>query len=74
MNSDLVAHFTALVNAHDLTYTYSDDDSVFRRGDAQYKAIKSMVPSVGEEVAKQIWNANVEKKMQPFVWDEFKWN
>lgn len=74
MNKDqLVVHFTALVDAHDITYDYADDGKTYRRGKDQYEAIMAIVPLIGQETAKEIWNANVEKKMQSFVWDEFKW-
>lgn len=74
MNKDqLVTHFTALVNAHDLTYVYADGGETYRRGEDQYEAIMAIVPLIGQDTAKEIWNANVEKKLQPFVWEEFKW-
>jgi len=53
----------ALCEAHDLTYSYSDDGSVFRRGEEQYKAIKIVAARLQREVAVRIWNDAVDAKI-----------
>ena len=55
--------FKELVSKHDLTYSYSDDYSVYQKGDEQYKAILKLSKELPKEVVVQIWNENVDKKL-----------
>ena len=65
--------FRELCEAHDITYTYSDDGSVYRRGEAQYKQIVEFSKKIPHNIARQIWNQTVEKKLRKEVWSEYKW-
>lgn len=44
--------FWKILNNHDWTYNYSDDHSVWRRGTAEYSAIKEIVEAGGDEYKK----------------------
>lgn len=55
--------FKELVSKHDLTYSYSDDYSVYRKGEEQYKAILNLSKELPKEDVVQIWNENVDKKL-----------
>jgi hypothetical protein len=63
--------FRALVERHDLTYTYSDDHTVWERGRAQYAAIVEAAKSVPN--AAEIWNANVDRKLIPVCRPLYYW-
>jgi hypothetical protein len=71
--SDLQQTFRDMCEKHDLTYTYSDDGRTYSKGEAEYKAIVEFSKKIPREMAVKIWNETVEKKMQSFVWDEYKW-
>lgn len=70
---DNVQKFRELCEAHDLTYTYSDDGSVYRRGEAQYKEILEFSKSIPRNLAVQVWNQTIEKKLREYDWDDYKW-
>jgi hypothetical protein len=65
------SEFTRFVNAHDLSYVYSDDDSVYRRGMAQYREIVEAAKSLPNAAA--IWNANVDRKVRAGCREEYYW-
>lgn len=71
---DNIQKFRELCASHDLTYTYSDDGKTYSRGDAQYKEIIELSKTMPRDVAVQIWNENVEKKIIQHSWNEFKWS
>jgi hypothetical protein len=54
--------FRKLCENHDLTYDYSDDNSVYRQGDAQYKEIVQFAKVIPRDEAVRIWNEVVMKK------------
>ncbi len=67
--------FEVMVNRHDLTYSYSDDHSVWSRGSSNYKAIRAEAKQFPLEDVKRIWNAAVDRKLiegarEPFYWRE----
>ena len=66
--------FEQMVNRHDLTYDYSDDGAVWRRGVASENAIKEAAKQFTIEDVRRIWNAAVDKKLvesarKAFYWD-----
>lgn len=65
--------FRELCEAHDITYDFSDDSTVYRRGDDQYKQIVEVSKQIPRNLAVQIWNETVEKKLLPNAWDDYKW-
>lgn len=72
-SSVTLEHFTALVNAHDLTYDYSDDGRAWRLGREQYDRIRKAAEQLPREEVVRIWNAAVDRKMregfrEPFYW------
>lgn len=65
--------FIKLVNDHDLTYTYSDDGDVFRRGVDELYAIKAASHNFDRAFVIETWNAAVDKKLRPGFRDGFYW-
>jgi len=65
--------FTNLVNKHDLTYEYSDDHSVWQRGQASYDRIKAESKHFPPEDVKRVWNAMVDKQFRPDSRANFYW-
>lgn len=55
--------FAQLVRQHDLTYNYSDDGSVWRRGQAAYDRIVTASKQFPREDVVRIWNAEVDRKL-----------
>ena len=53
--------FRALCEAHDMTYSWSDDHGVWKAGMASYAEIRLAVDVLGKEVANPIWNDVVDK-------------
>ena len=59
--------FEKLVERHDLTYSYSDDQRSWRRGEDSMKAILEMRDALikedpaNEAKVVEIWNKNVDK-------------
>ena len=72
MNTN-IEDFKKAVEAHDLTFMYSDDYSAYTRGNNSLSRIKHMASQLPKEEALKIWNEAVEKKVVESVWDEFKW-
>lgn len=62
MTNDRLNQFREMCQNHDITYTYSDDGSVYRRGETQYKEIVEFSKSLSHEDAVKIWNEVVDKK------------
>lgn len=74
MTNDKLNQFRELCKNHDITYSYSDDGSVYNRGNAQYAEIVEMSKSIPREDAVRIWNEEVDKK---FLYEqdraEYRW-
>jgi hypothetical protein len=68
-----LAEFTNLVNAHDLTYDYSDDHRVWRNGQAQYDTIVEAAKQFPREEVVKIWNSMVRKSVVEECWNQFYW-
>ena len=69
----LLAEFTRLCEAHDLTYDYSDDGNTYRRGREQRIAIYDFAKRLDRADAVRIWNEQVDRKLikdarEPFYW------
>jgi hypothetical protein len=67
--------FEVMVNRHDLTYEYSDDGQVWRRGVNSVRAIREVAKQFPIEDVKRIWNAAVDSKLieghrEAFYWRE----
>lgn len=65
--------FRQLCLQHDLTYSYSDDHSVWRRGSMSFTLIRDAAKQLGGDKAKPIWNSVVDQKVvekfrQGFYW------
>lgn len=65
--------FREMCKAHDLTYSYSDDGGVWRRGQAQRDAITLARKQLGDAIAVPIWNQVVDEKMNPPYNLDFHW-
>lgn len=73
MIEDKVKKFRELCEAHDLTYDFSDDSSVYSRGEQQYKEIVELSKQIPRNISRQIWNQTVEKKLLEHAWKDYKW-
>jgi hypothetical protein len=71
-----------LITKHDLTYTYSDDNTVYKRGLAQYELIKNAIDNFdlrtthgkdAKDILTNHWNNKVELELTEDVWSQFKW-
>lgn len=64
--------FREMVRKHDVSYNYSDDHSVWKRGQAQYdKIVAYAKQNLTKEDASRIWNEEVSKMFRdptPFLW------
>jgi hypothetical protein len=74
--SDL-ERFKELVDRHDLTFDYSDDGAVWRRGCAQLDEIRALAATLPLERVTEIWNAMVDRWLvpdarQPYYWKQPK--
>jgi hypothetical protein len=65
--------FEQEVNRHDLTYSYSDDHSVWQRGSAHYAKIRKAADSLPREDVERVWNAMVDKRLIEDVRPQFYW-
>lgn len=65
--------FEIEVNKHDLTHEYSDDHSVWRRGNAHYGVIRAAANTLPREDVERIWNAMVDKRLTPEGRAQFYW-
>ena len=65
--------FKKMVQHHDLTYAYSDDNRVWRAGEASLKAIKEAAKQFPKEVVVKIWNDMVDSKIIEGYREECYW-
>lgn len=66
--------WSKLVRAHDLTYAYSDDYSVYRRGQAQFDLIVQEAANFPRADVIRVWNTElVDKFLIPEARNEFYW-
>jgi hypothetical protein len=62
-----------LVKHHDLTYGYSDDNSVYQRGQAVYNLIVDASAQFPRADVVRIWNARVDSFLIPEARPQFYW-
>ena len=67
------SEFRELCRAHDLTYAYSDDHTVWQRGRQSLDRVKEAAASLDHEVAVRIWNEVVDEKLKPEYRQEWYW-
>ncbi len=67
------AAFRDACMSHDLTYSYSDDGRVYRRGSESLSRVKKMAESLPREDAVRIWNEVVDSKIAEGFRDQFYW-
>lgn len=65
--------FRTMVNQHDLTYSYSDDAEVSRRGYNSFRDIQVASYQFDPSVAETIWNEVVDRKLGEKYRKEFYW-
>jgi hypothetical protein len=70
-----IEKFQELVDDHDLTFDYSDDINMYRRGLAQLKEIKELAKELPIESVRAIWNNKVDRYLvenarAPFYWKD----
>jgi hypothetical protein len=65
--------FKKLCEAHDMTYEFSDDGRVWRRGAEEWSAIKAAAQGIPRADACRIWNATVDKRIAPGHRSPFYW-
>lgn len=65
--------FTTMVARHDLTYSYSDDHSVYLAGSASLAAINQARKFIPWPVARRIWNEAVDRKLIPSGRADWYW-
>ncbi len=65
--------FIKMVNDHDLTYTYSDDGAMFRRGADSLYAIKAAGHNFDRAFVVETWNAAVNAKLKEGFRTGFYW-
>jgi hypothetical protein len=70
---DKQARFEKLVAEHDLTYNYSDDGSVWRRGQAQRDEIVALAKELPEADVIRIWDAKVDRTLVESVRKDWYW-
>ncbi len=58
-----VKTFQNLVNAHDLTYSFSDDHRVWSRGEFSWKKINEAAREILPDDAADIWNKMVDETL-----------
>jgi hypothetical protein len=56
--------FRKLCQQHDLTYEYSDDGSVWRRGCDSLAKVQAAAKQMDRAVAERIWNEVVDTKIR----------
>jgi len=65
--------FRTMCEQHDLTYAYSDDHSVWRRGTDSLRRVREAAAQLGDEKAVPIWNSVVDQKLVPEARTQFYW-
>jgi hypothetical protein len=65
--------FTEAVDRHDVSYEYSDDGGVWRRGSEQRAAIRAMAGELPNDKVAQIWNARMDRYFIPSEAPRWYW-
>ena len=66
--------FRAMCKQHDLTYAYSDDHRVWRRGCDTLMQILAAAKELPEGVASRIWNESVDEKIKEPYRGKYYWD
>lgn len=56
-----VDKFREMVQSHDITYEYSDDQRVWKKGSMERAAINAARKELGDEICAPVWNEKVMK-------------
>lgn len=67
------SEFENMCKAHDLTYSFSDDQRVWRNGVNSYRKIRNAAKQLDTEVANKIWNRVVDQKINAEHVSQFYW-
>lgn len=67
------AEWCDLVRHHDLTFAYSDDNSVWRAGQAVYDRILSESEAFPRSDVITVWNDMVDSRLIPSARSTFYW-
>lgn len=62
----------ALLDSHDWTYSFSDDNRVYRRGFEQRRAIEKLAQEIGDE-GLRLYRAYIDVRFNPatgFTWSK----
>lgn len=75
MNSEITTldDFREACARHDLTFCYSCDGDVWRRGSAEYRRIRKAAEKFAREDVERIWNEIVDAKLVQDYRDQFYW-
>jgi hypothetical protein len=65
--------FRTMCQRHDLTYNYSDDGSVWRRGEASLAEVLRVARTLPLEDVARIWNEVVDTKLVERARPQFYW-
>ena len=65
--------FRAMCEAHDLTYSCSDDSSCYDKGVQERQDIKKAATELGMAIAAPIWNEIVQQKIVREMAPAFMW-
>lgn len=68
-----IESFEQLINNFDLTYNYSDDAKVYRRGKEQGEAITLAAKSLPADEVRKAYNAMVDRKIAEPYRHSFYW-
>lgn len=68
-----VEEFEKLVKNHDLTFSYSDDIQVWRRGKAQLAEIRAAAKQFPPETVKKIWQEKVNSTLREGHRNGWEW-
>jgi len=73
MAESLTKRFKELVQSHDLTHSYSDDPSCWRRGRDQLEEIRKLASKLPAPMVEEIWNKMVDERLAEFARADFYW-
>jgi hypothetical protein len=68
-----IEKFKTMVKNHDLTFSYSDDGEVYRRGSESLSKIKKIAETLPREEVVRVWNEIVDGKLAVGFRETFYW-
>lgn len=68
-----IEDFEEAVRNHDLTYSYSDDHSCWRRGATDHDRIRDAAKKFPPQEVERIWNEMVDRKLVESARSQFYW-